>query len=394
MQKIAIMIFLLVFLSIHTLVNLYIAIRGYQALELTPKLRPWFILFMILVYVSYLAGRSLEKVWYHPIPTTLHWIGAFWFAAMLYTTLMLLFVDFTRIINLIIPIFNKFSGLNSVQLKFYTFLVISSVTAFIMIFGHINAWNPKITHLSLNIPKESGNIKSVRIVVASDIHLGTIIGPRRTEKLAKTIQSLNPEIILLPGDVIDEDVKPVIEQNLGKCLQNLKAPLGVYSSTGNHEYIGGGEPSIQYLEQNGVTVVRDTAVLINNSFYLIGREDIHQKWSTGKDRKTLEQLKEGVDTLRPIILLDHQPNKLNEAEEAGIDLQLSGHTHHGQLWPLNYITKKIFEVSWGYKQKGNSLFYVSSGFGTWGPPVRTGNRPEIVVIDLHFEKQNPPGLIP
>lgn len=388
------MIFLLVFLSIHTLVNLYIAIRGYQALELVPKLRPWFILFMILVYVSYMAGRSLEKIWYHPVPNTLHWIGAFWFAAMLYTTLMLLFVDFTRIINLIIPIFNKFSGLNSVQLKFYTFLVISSISVFIMIFGHINAWNPKITHLNLNIPKESGNIESVRIVVASDIHLGTIIGPRRTEKLVKTIQSLNPDIILFPGDVMDEDVKPVIEQNLGKCLQNLRAPLGVYSSTGNHEYIGGGEPSIQYLEQNGVTVVRDTAVLINNSFYLIGREDIHQKWTTGKDRKTLEQLKEGVDTLKPIILLDHQPNRLNEAEEAGIDLQLSGHTHHGQLWPLSYITKRMFEVSWGYKQKGNSLFYVSSGFGTWGPPVRTGNRPEIVVIDLHFEKQNPPGLIP
>lgn len=394
MQKKAIMIFLLVFLSIHTLVNLYIAIRGYQALELVPKLRPWFVLFMILVYVSYMAGRSLEKVWYHPVPNTLHWIGAFWFAAMLYTTLMLLFVDFTRIINLIIPIFNKFSGLNSVQLKFYTFLVISSVSVFIIIFGHINAWNPKITHLNLNIPKESGNIESVRIVVASDIHLGTIIGPRRTEKLVKTIQGLNPDIILFPGDVMDEDVKPVIEQNLGKCLQNLRAPLGVYSSTGNHEYIGGGEPSIQYLEQNGVTVVRDTAVLINNSFYIIGREDIHKKWTTGKDRKTLEQLKEGIDSSKPIILLDHQPNRLNEAEEAGIDLQLSGHTHHGQLWPLSYITKRMFEVSWGYKQKGNSLFYVSSGFGTWGPPVRTGNRPEIVVIDLHFEKQNLPGLIP
>jgi len=385
MKTKATMIFLLIFLSVHTIVNLYITIRGYQALELYPKLRPWFIAFMILVFLSYLSGRFFEKMWYNPVPITLHWIGAFWFVAMLYTTLMLLLVDFSRIVNLAIPFIGRIPVASHAHLKFYAFSGISIITLLIIIFGHINAWYPKTTRLDLYIPKEAGNRQSLRIVAASDIHLGTIIGPRKTAKLVKSIQALNPDIVLFPGDVVDEDVKTVIAQNLGQCLQNLKVPLGVYSSTGNHEYIGGGEPSIQYLEQNGVHVVRDTALLIANSFYIVGREDLHQKWNTGQPRKTMSQLLEGVDASKPIILLDHQPYNLHEAEEAGIDLQLSGHTHHGQLWPLNYITKKIYEVSWGYKKKGNSHFYISSGFGTWGPPVRTGNRPEIVLINLYFQ---------
>lgn len=92
----------------------------------------------------------------------------------------------------------------------------------------------------------------------------------------------------------------------------------------------------------------------------------------------------GVDISHPVILMDHQAFRLEEAESNGIDLQLSGHTHHGQLWPFNFITKKVYELSWGYKKKGKTHYYVSSGVGTWGPPIRTGNRPEIVNIRLRF----------
>jgi predicted MPP superfamily phosphohydrolase len=92
-----------------------------------------------------------------------------------------------------------------------------------------------------------------------------------------------------------------------------------------------------------------------------------------------------VDRSFPILLLDHQPFQLHEAEQQGVDLQISGHTHHGQLWPFNFITKKVYELSWGYKKKGNTHVYVSSGVGTWGPPIRLGNRPEIVNVRLSFE---------
>jgi predicted MPP superfamily phosphohydrolase len=198
------------------------------------------------------------------------------------------------------------------------------------------------------------------------------------------INSLEPDIILLPGDVVDEDIGPVIKQNAGELLRTLKAKYGVYAVTGNHEYIGGVEPSVEYLTEHGLIVLRDKTVKVADSFYIIGREDRASKGFAGIRRKPLNQLIEGVDKNLPVILMDHQPLRLEEAEVSGIDLQLSGHTHHGQLWPFNFITKKLYEVSMGYKQKGNTHYYVSCGVGSWGPPVRTGNRPEIVQKTLNF----------
>jgi uncharacterized protein len=378
--------FFIIVLAVHALVNFYIGIRGWQALQAAPAFRPWYIAFMVLVFLAYPAGRMLEKLWYHPVPITLHWIGAFWFAAMLYVTLMLFMTDLARLGNLAFPFIEKLGHGNIPGLKLKAFMVISTITLLIIIIGHANAWHPKITHLDLTLPKKAGNMEHLRIVAASDIHMGTIIGPRRMNKLVSTINSLQPDIILLPGDVLDEDVKPVIQQNLGKNLKELNAPFGVFAATGNHEYIGGGEPSIQYLEDHGIVMLRDTAQLVNNSFYVMGREDLQKRYSDGKSRKTLPEIMQNVDKSKPLIMMDHQPYNLEDAQKAGIDLQLSGHTHHGQLWPFGYITQMIFEVSRGYYQKGNTHYYVSTGFGTWGPPVRTGNRPEIIVINLHFKE--------
>ncbi len=377
--------FFIIFFIVHALVNFYIAFRGWQALEAVPSLRPWFILFMTLMFVAYIFGRSLEKVWYHSIAITLHWIGALWFAAMLYITLMLLLTDLLRVANYFIPFIHIINKGSIVVLKLKLFVIISSLSGLIILFGHINTRYPKTSRLDLSIPKYAGNLQSLRIVAASDIHLGTIIGPRKTSRLVKMINELNPDIILFAGDILDEDVKPVIKQNLGNCLQQLKAPLGVFTCTGNHEYIGGGEASVNYLEKNGIKVLRDTAISINNNFYLIGREDLHKRWSSGTARLTLQELMADIDHSKPIILLDHQPYNLEEAAKANIDLQLSGHTHHGQLWPFGYITNRIFELSRGYMKKENTNFYVSTGFGTWGPPVRTGNRPEIILINLYFK---------
>ena len=376
-------LFFLIFFGLHSLVNFYIGLRGFQALEAAPQLRIWFVLFMVLMVVAYPLGRMWEKSWYHPLPITLHWIGAFWFAVMLYATLTLVVIDLARVINHFWPFFHTLSE-NYIILKGYAFLGVTILILAVVGFGHYNAWHPQTTKMDIVINKSASPIKSLRIVAVSDVHLGTIIGPRKTEQLVQSINALKPDLVLFAGDVVDEDVKPVIKQNLGECLQRIEAPMGVYACTGNHEYIGGGDPSIHYLEQNGITVLRDSVALINDAFYLVGREDLQKKFSTHENRASLEDLLKGLDFSKPIIMLDHQPYALNEVVEAGVDLQISGHTHHGQLWPLGYVTQKIFEVSRGYKKKGDAHFYVSTGYGTWGPPVRTGNRPEIVLFQLKF----------
>jgi len=131
-------------------------------------------------------------------------------------------------------------------------------------------------------------------------------------------------------------------------------------------------------------MLRDTVEMIGECIYLIGREDRDKQRFTGKSRKSLSELVSGLDPSYPIILLDHQPFHLNQTTRLGIDLSISGHTHHGQLWPFTYITNAIYEISQGYKKIGNTHFYVSCGYGTWGPPVRLGNRPEIVVLNITF----------
>jgi predicted MPP superfamily phosphohydrolase len=222
--------------------------------------------------------------------------------------------------------------------------------------------------------------------MASDIHMGTIIGPRRMTKLVEMINSQNPDIILFAGDIVDEDLAPVVRQNLGSALLGLKAPMGIFGITGNHEYIGGAEAAVKYLQDHGVIILRDSVVRVGDSFFLAGREDRDKPRFSGRPRLEVEELLKNTDKSFPVILLDHQPFNLEKAQAAGADLQLSGHTHHGQLWPLNYITSAIYEVSMGYLKKSDSHFYVSPGFGGWGPPVRIGNRPEIVKITIRFTK--------
>lgn len=377
-------IFISIVLSIHLLVNFYIYQRGIQWLESIPALKPAFKIIMLVLVLSYPAGRFLEKIWYAPPATTLHWIGAFWFAAMLYFTLSLLTIDLIRLFNWIFHFMPAKGSEAYLKIKFITGAATTGIILLTLTIGFFNAWHPKVTKYSINIDKPANQIRNLKIIAASDIHLGTIIGPRKTHQLVSTINSLKPDIILLAGDVVDEDVQPVIKQNLGECLKQLKAPMGIYASTGNHEYIGGVDRSVDYLEKHGINVLRDTFLTINNSFVLAAREDRDKNRFNSSPRLNLNELLSNIDHSLPIILLDHQPYQLKKAQEAGVDLQISGHTHHGQLWPLNYITRRIFEVSRGYKQKGNSHFIVSTGYGTWGPPIRIGNRPEILEITLNF----------
>ncbi|WP_233145438.1 metallophosphoesterase [Labilibacter marinus] len=378
-------IFFSIILGIHFLVNFYIYKRGLQGLEAMPQLIPYLRGVMLFLVLAYPVGRFLEKAWYSPVSSFIHWSGAFWFAGMLYFVLLIFTIDIIRWSNIALNFLPEKLGDSYLQVKLITTYVVTGIVVVTVVIGHINAWTPKIVKQTIKINKPGNERKSVKIVAASDIHLGTIIGPRKTGKLVKTINSLKPDIILFAGDVVDEDVKPVIKQNLGKNLLELKAPLGVYASTGNHEYIGGADNAVNYLESHDIKILRDESVLIDSCFYIIGREDREKTAFTNLPRKTVQELVENIDNSKPLILLDHQPYNLELAQQAGIDFQISGHTHHGQLWPFGYITSKLFEVSRGYKQKGNSHFYVSTGFGTWGPPVRLGNRPEILEFTLEFE---------
>jgi predicted MPP superfamily phosphohydrolase len=313
------------------------------------------------------------------------WVGSFWLGAMAYLFMIFLLGDIILLIN---KIFNfiphiGFSGVP--QFRMYFAYAAAVITALILIFGYINAKTPRLHEMDISINKKSAKLKSLKMLVVTDVHLGTLIGSRNASRLVNSINNQHPDIVVFGGDLIDEDIQSVIRHNVGEKLLQIRSKYGVYAVSGNHEYIGGITKSIPYLESHGIRMLHDTAIKIENSFYLVGRDDRDKVRFTKIARKPLNEIIAGADKSMPLILFDHQPIKLNDAISNNIDLQISGHTHHGQIFPFNYITDAIFDIGYGYRKTGNTQFYVSNGYGTWGPPIRVGNRPEMIVFQLKFE---------
>ncbi len=270
------------------------------------------------------------------------------------------------------------------MIKQITLLISIVAVSSLLFYGYINAKSPKLVKMELKVDKNGGKYQKLRIAMASDIHLGTIIHNGSLTKLTKTINQENPDIILLPGDLIDESLGPILKFDIGAPLRNLKAPLGVWAVPGNHEHIGDFDVSTNYLKSLNIHLLVDEFALVDSSFYVVGRDDKDVDKFSKKRRKPLKSVIADIDPSKPVLLMDHQPYNLQESMSQKVDLQLSGHTHNGQFWPFNLITSRIFELSWGYLKKENTHYYVSSGYGSWGPPIRIGSTPEIVIIDLIF----------
>jgi predicted MPP superfamily phosphohydrolase len=376
-------IFFGIVLIIYGLVNYYILMRG---LSVVPtEYKTLFLVIGVFIVLSYIAGRILENYFPSFISTVLIWIGSFWIAFMFYFFISLLFIDLFRLVNHFIPFFPPAKIKNPDNVKRLVALIVLVFVIIAVAGGYINARSINVKYYKIYIHKKAGNLKSLNIVMASDIHLGTILGKSFMEKVADKINSINPEIVLLAGDIIDEDITPVLNNNMGSALEKIKSKYGTYAITGNHEYIGGANAACDYLNHHGVKMLRDSVAEIDDSFYIIGREDRSIRQFANKQRKELTTLMNGVDSSKPLILMDHQPFGLHEAFDNKIDLQLSGHTHNGQLWPLNFLISKIYELGWGYMVKDKTHYYVSCGIGGWGPPIRTGSMPEIVNIKLIFD---------
>ncbi len=378
-------IFFFIVITVYISANVYIFRKGLLAIASYPLLKLYITIFFWFLVSAYPAGRIIEKLYLSYFSDFLIWVGSFWLAALLYFFLFCLLIDLLRLANSFVPYLP--SLVFGEKFRFYLFWFSLSVIGVLLFAGYLNSIKPVIKNVEIDIPKAAGRRDSLHAVLISDIHLGTIVGNGRLERIISEIDRIGPEIIMIAGDLVDEDLQPVLRQDIGHTLKKLDAPLGVYAVTGNHEYIGGADDAVEYLEKHGIVFIRDSVLKIDGSFYLIGREDTDMFRFTGRKRQPLEELATLTCEEYPVVLLDHQPVNLQKAARVGIDLQLSGHTHHGQLWPLNYITSAIYKVSRGYGKVANMQVYVTSGVGTWGPPVRTGSRPEIINMKILFDSE-------
>ena len=218
-----------------------------------------------------------------------------------------------------------------------------------------------------------------RVVMMTDLHLGY---HNRADEFRKWVDQVNkeqPEAILIAGDIIDRSIRALTEQDMAAEFRRLKSP--VYACLGNHEYYSGEPDAKRFYEKAGIHLLIDDYALVplkgGDTLTVVGRDD-----RTNKRRARLKNLMEKVPKEYYTLLLDHQPYHLEEAEQAGIDFQLSGHTHYGQVWPISWIEDLIYEKAFGPLQKGKTQYYVSSGIGIWGGKFRIGTRSEYVVAEL------------
>ena len=360
-------------------VNAYVFRRGWQALELFPAVRTWYTAIFWISALSYVVARFVERLWLSRLSDVLIWYGAFWLGALVYLFLAVVALDLVRSWSTIAghsP--EQWTG-NYLLLKFAMFGTVTFLTAATVAYGYVNAISPVVHEVRIDIPKDGGAKKSWNVVAVTDVHMGTIVDRDRVRQLVDSINRLNPDLVLFGGDTVDEDLAPVIRGNIDGILRDIRATYGVYGITGNHEFIGGVDAAVAYLSEHGITMLRDRSVTIGDGLVLVGRDDRSENRFGGTGRRTLEAVLGGVDTSKPVIMLDHQPFDLGAvATDGRVDLQISGHTHYGQQWPFTYVTDLIYEVSHGMKTIGHTVFYVSPGYGTWGPPVRVGTTPEIV----------------
>jgi uncharacterized protein len=366
-QKIIFRVILL--LTIYTALSIYIGWNGWVWLHSAFGLHDKWIYSLIvgILSYSYIIGRSLKRMSYFRI------IGSYWFAIIQYSLLIF------PITNLIVWILINV-GLREDTLIIWAGVGVLATFVFIFLYGTYSAYSPVVRTYSIVIPKHGNKRSNLRIAMASDMHFGTLSGLTHLLRLVEGVNNLQPDLILLPGDIIDDDPDPFIEKKMGDVMKELSAPLGVYGVLGNHEYYGGAIPGfVKEMERIGVTILQDEIIKVDDSFYLVGRKD-----KTDSKRQPMQDLITNISSSLPIIMMDHQPAEIKQAEKFGVDLLLSGHTHKGQMAPNHLITRKMYDLDWGH-QKFNQLHaIVSSGFGFWGPPLRIGSRSEIVQIDITF----------
>lgn len=320
---------------------------------IVPKLITWLVFVIvvaILIYTrSFLAG------------------------AIYYSILLFILSD---ILSLILKKTVKNKKIRKVLSKIYSNgISVIIIAVIVAVYSLYCSCVPVSVSYDVDINKQTDGIK---IVMLSDIHFGTATFESDLQGLVNDVNSYSADVVFLCGDIFDENTTTEQAELLSQSLGKFKSKYGTYFIDGNHDK---GVPAdyVQLLKKNNINVMFDDVALIDDSFYIIGRKDAY----VGYARLSIQELTKDLDKSKPIILLDHQPTDTENAKIAGVDLQLSGHTHGGQIWPVNYISSIFNDVNYGMETNGNYNIIVSSGYGIWGFPVRFLTRSELVYIEVH-----------
>lgn len=336
-----------------------------------------------------------------PVQRVLKQISNYWLGTLVYIFLVVLLADVGRII------LKRTKWISNEKLSSgRTFVITGGICivliAGISIYGILNARNIRTTAYDVTIEKDAGELEDLKSALVADLHLGYSIGDYHMEQMVEKINKMDADIVLIAGDIFDNDYDALYHPDyLIKTLRGIKSKYGVYACYGNHDIqekilVGftfpGGEKKQsdlrmdEFLKKANIKLLRDEAVLIDNAFYLVSRPDYKCPGRGIEQRKTPEQITAELDKTKPILVMEHEPKEIEELEEAGADMQLSGHTHDGQIWPGTWLIKCFWKNPYGYMKEGNLHSIVTSGIGVYGPAMRVDSKSEICEIHVSFQQ--------
>lgn len=329
-------------------------------------------------------------------------VGNYWLGVVQYILLFVIWFDLIRIILLKWKLINEkiiHARKTFILVGILCFLVVGAFSTY----GVIHAKKIVVNSYQVQIDKKVDKFSNLKVALVSDLHFGYNSSLSHVKKMVKLINESDPDVVVIAGDIFDNSYEAIYKPDkIIQEIKKIKTKYGVYAVYGNHdidEKILAGftfswkknknlnDPRMtSFLEKANVKLLRDESLLIDDSFYLVGRIDYHKYGMEVEKRKTIEELVSSFDKSKPIILVDHEPYELEEIAKAGVDLDLSGHTHNGQMFPSNVFIKFIWKNPHGLLKVDNMYSAVTSGVGVYGPNMRVGTTAEVMVLDLSFKK--------
>jgi len=393
---------------VYTIANVYISWRIYILVVRTvPVLHSKgravaFSLLYFLIATTPISGSLLPKSF---LQISLLKFGDWWLCVMIYVGLLLLIFEAAYFAV------KKFrpSWLHRKRLHFTAILIIAGVSTLFSVAGGIQADKIVTTTYHLNMvnqaqtdsTKDAKTTNSIRIAFVADLHLGRNVGIEEMRRMTGRINAMKPDLVLIGGDIFDNNYQSIEKpKEIIAILREIRSKYGVYAVYGNHDVgeilIGGfaatpknlafrSKQMEQFVSDAGIEILDDRVIsIVDNNIYLAGRKDLLQAGDGTKNHSTVHQLLSGLDPAKPLIVLEHEPNELQELSEAGADLILSGHTHAGQMFPVTLAMPIIWENPYGMQHKYGATSIVTSGVGLYGPPIRLLTESEVVEIIFDY----------
>lgn len=297
---------------------------------------------------------------------------------MLYLFLSVLAFDLLKGLNALLKVVPR-EALSTPRARHIALGALFLVPVAIVSAGFVNNTTIRVNPYEIQVPARSSPLKSLRVAVASDFHLREMTSRDFMPAFVGKVNSLNADILLIPGDVAEGDRSDERLEEFENQFNGVRTTYGVFATLGNHESHARGE-RLAFFRKSNICLLQDTAAMIDNAFVLIGRNDGREQ-----GRMSIGDLMKKAPATLPVIVMDHKPTDLERICATRPDVLVSGHTHNGQLWPLNYIINQIYDIPWGYRKINETNIFVTSGVQVWGPPVRTTGDSEIMLITVQFK---------